>query len=261
MTHPTRSPAPDGPGPSSHALAGEVHSLWESGQLPRVKPTIPAALPHLACAPPLRAGPDRLLALFKRFLQRLSPEQREDLIAWAQHECPQPLQVGTVCSGTDMPLLCWGAFARALREDCGVCFSVQACFAAEIDPKKRDFLKRMFPELQLLIESSSLLCDSEAPNLMDPEQKCAPVPSPHHLPQHTARPQQPQQQHDTSAAAAAQKGDHQQHTARPQQPQQQRRRATHQPQQQRSSSAEGRPQSAYSTKVSYSMRPQKPAGL
>jgi site-specific DNA-cytosine methylase len=26
-----------------------------------------------------------------------------------------------------------------------------------------------------------LLCDSEAPNLMDPEQKCAPVPSPHHL--------------------------------------------------------------------------------
>ncbi|CAE7458520.1 ZMET5 [Symbiodinium microadriaticum] len=61
------------------------------------------------------------------------------------------LRVGTMCSGTDAPVLVARALERALRPH-GSELSFQHAFSVEYDVKKQEFLKANFPECPLLFK-------------------------------------------------------------------------------------------------------------
>jgi len=85
---------------------------------------------------PIPPGPDHLKCLARRFLDRLTGEQLRDLAAWCGQQ-QSVLQVGTLCSGTECPVLAWSAWVEALQEKLGVSPSWRQAMAAECDEKKQ----------------------------------------------------------------------------------------------------------------------------
>eukprot|EP00930_Biecheleria_cincta_P045118 TRINITY_DN31098_c0_g1_i1.p1 TRINITY_DN31098_c0_g1~~TRINITY_DN31098_c0_g1_i1.p1 ORF type:complete len:2041 (-),score=461.67 TRINITY_DN31098_c0_g1_i1:392-6514(-) len=64
----------------------------------------------------------------------------------------QVLRVGTMCSGTDAPVLVARALQRALSTCSSSQLSFEHAFSVEFDPHKQEFLKANFPENPLLFK-------------------------------------------------------------------------------------------------------------
>ena len=97
--------------------AEDIFKQWQRGHLPPVEPVVPVPV-EATLGVPLPVGLGYLQRLFRRFLCRVSPSDRSHPMNYCLHDLCV-LWVGTVCSGTDGPLLCWRAFADTLRADLG----------------------------------------------------------------------------------------------------------------------------------------------
>lgn len=116
----------------------------------------PQPLPHHKDAEPIPAGPGRLEATAKRFLNRLRSEELKDLHAWLACVLQGSLDMGSVCSGTDSPVLAWHAFAAAAEDVLGARLLVNHRYAAERNPAKQEFLRAAFPNLTIFQDATKL---------------------------------------------------------------------------------------------------------
>eukprot|EP00913_Durusdinium_trenchii_P031690 g29676.t1 len=66
----------------------------------------------------------------------------------------QVLRIGTMCSGTDAPVLVARALERALKHE-GSEMAIQHAFSVEFDAAKQEFLKANFPECPLLFRDAT----------------------------------------------------------------------------------------------------------
>ncbi len=113
--------------------------------------------------PPGRAGAGYLRDLFKFFMRRSTSAELADLAAWLTHECPNPLRIGTVCSGSDSPLLVLKAFESAAAEELGASsFRVQHEFSCERLQPKASFIMQMFPECQRVFRDAEEMASPSA---------------------------------------------------------------------------------------------------
>lgn len=152
----------------------DATTLWEAGTLPRCHPQKPHPLAHHATSGPLAAQPDFLTALFKRFLARLTDAERADLCAWVTIELRGVINIGTVCSGTDAPVLVWLALRQALHEACGVTLIVQHSFSCEKDERKQRFIRSVFPDVPRLYEDCCELGEAEAADVITGKRQAVP---------------------------------------------------------------------------------------
>jgi hypothetical protein len=120
-----------------------ARDLWLRGDLPKVQLIKPAPLPQSLSDEPLLPGPRYLENLFSRFLDRIPVDRRQDLDAWITHDLKGEISLGTVCSGTDSPVLVWDGFTKALAVF-GIKLHVHHAFSAEKHVGKQRFLKRMY---------------------------------------------------------------------------------------------------------------------
>lgn len=126
--------------------------IWDMNDVPRPKPC------HTHChEPPIPPGPDHLKQLAHRFLSRLTEEQLRDIAAWCgQQKSETAIQVGSLCSGTECPVLAWSAWMEALQERLGVSPSWCHAMSAESDEKKQDFLLMMMPGVKIFTDACNL---------------------------------------------------------------------------------------------------------
>lgn len=62
----------------------------------------------------------------------------------AEHLGDRKLRVGTMCSGTESPLLALGMISRSMKETYGVTIEVEHLFSCEIEPFKQAYIERNF---------------------------------------------------------------------------------------------------------------------
>lgn len=133
-----------------------------------------------ALQPCLLPGAGYLRSLAHRFLQRCGPAKCGQLAAVAQH-FPGGLRVGTCCSGTDSPLMCWDAICEAIRENGLGDVRVRAVFASEKDKRKREFLSHMRPRSTHIFEDTVLLGEGIGIDLASGKRVPCAIPSVHIL--------------------------------------------------------------------------------
>ena len=113
--------------------------------------------------PPLVPDAHMLVTFMRRLLDRLSETELVSLKSWCQAGCfvgapgagraaaSSNISIGTMCSGTDSPVLTLEAFcqaANAMWPDLSVdCKHLWSC---EKDPAKQTFLRDMFSSAHLL---------------------------------------------------------------------------------------------------------------
>ena len=93
----------------------------------------------------------------------MSPSDRSHLKKYCLHDL-RVLRVGTACSGTDGPLLCWRAFADTHRADLGESFVVSHELSSEKEKCKQDFIMKAFPQTPAIFEDC---CDLPCDTAMD----------------------------------------------------------------------------------------------
>ena len=91
-------------------------------------------------------GQERMIIFFSRMFDRLTPLEIASLSRWLRRTS---LQLGTVCSGTDCPVLVCQAMRVALLRR-GLTLHFEHCYSCELNPEKRAFLQRHFRDLQHL---------------------------------------------------------------------------------------------------------------
>ena len=143
-------------------------------QIPKVDIERPCPKPAYRADPPLAPGASYLSQLFERFLGRCEAAERADLASWVVNELHGQIRVGSICSGTDVPVLVWRAFAVALQCELHVELEVVHLFSAEQDKGKRQFLEVMFPENKLMFGDARELGGSSARDCLSGEDQ--PVP-------------------------------------------------------------------------------------
>jgi site-specific DNA-cytosine methylase len=143
-------------------------------QIPKVDFERPSPLPAHQGNPPLAPGASYLSELFVRFLRRCTTAERADLASWVVNDLSGKIRVGSICSGTDVPVLAWQAFAVALRQELRVGLQVVHMFSAEKHTGKRRFLEVMFPENKLLFGDACELGNSSAYDCLSGERKQVP---------------------------------------------------------------------------------------
>ncbi|RPA73956.1 hypothetical protein BJ508DRAFT_333534 [Ascobolus immersus RN42] len=62
----------------------------------------------------------------------------------SEHLGSRKLRVGTMCSGTESPLLALGMITRSMKEQYGVTIEVEHLFSCEIEPFKQAYIERNF---------------------------------------------------------------------------------------------------------------------
>ena len=92
----------------SGAMAGDIR-----------KPIVPER-PKLSrqamnTSTPFSAGAERLTDMAVGFLNRLDARQKAELRTFLSDAMGSRIRIGTACSGTDAPVLAWGAFAAGCR--------------------------------------------------------------------------------------------------------------------------------------------------
>ena len=135
-----------------------VHKMNRQGQQQlHVFPDASEPLPHHVADAALPPGPSYYKLLFERFLGRVSAEQRADISAWIVHAKRGELDVATICSGTDVPLLVYGGFAEAARAVLGVEVRIVPKFSCEKVKPKQTFLRHAFGDLTVLFKDAKQL--------------------------------------------------------------------------------------------------------
>lgn len=130
-----------GPFPAHMA---DLQDLWRQGKLRQCSPERPTPLSGSASAPALPASADYLNALFKRFIGRLTATERRDLKVWIEDGLSHELDLGTMCSGTDGPVLVWQAFGHVAEHLLGARLRIKHHFSCEKKPAKQQFIMQMF---------------------------------------------------------------------------------------------------------------------
>lgn len=110
------------------------------------------------CKPP-RYGPQCIeqfaSALIQNTTGRVKSLGRQWLVS-------KPLTIGTMCSGSDSPILVarsiCSAFNREMPND-QQCAEAQHLFSVEMNQKKQHFIRQMFPELPRLYENTASMAD------------------------------------------------------------------------------------------------------
>jgi len=139
--------------------------MWGRGELDQVTPI--TAAPSLANSAdkPLPVGEQRLRLLFRRFFHRGGEEVRKAVSTWVARRLGGRWEIGTICSGTEGPVLVWRAFQEALAE-LDIPLELQARFSTEIDDAKRKFLRKVLPDLQALYRDAAELRFPRATNVV-----------------------------------------------------------------------------------------------
>lgn len=127
-----------------------AQKLWSSGRLPKHVAEKPTPSPGRMHEPPPSLGERYFHELFELFFIRLGSARIMDIAAWFQHEAPHPLQLASICSGTDIPTVIWQAFVDVLDHTTGAVARVQHVFSAEKDSSKQRFLRKVHPALDVL---------------------------------------------------------------------------------------------------------------
>ena len=81
---------------------------------------------------PLKWGPDMLTALARRMLKNLSPDMREDVIAFFTKEDVSQWNWSSACSGSESPHWAYEALLLVLAEE-GVIGQFKHVFSAELE--------------------------------------------------------------------------------------------------------------------------------
>ena len=121
----------------------DYHELWSQGKLDDI--VVMDLRPSAAALadPALPCGPFHLEHLYRRFFTRLDTDERQAIACWARgfngHFC-----LNTACSGTELPVLSWRAFARVVSVDLQVPFEINSGFASEIVPEKQRLIRAVF---------------------------------------------------------------------------------------------------------------------
>ena len=99
-------------------------------------------------------GPRRLEKLAAVFLNTLSPGELSRFVASIEqhHEWP----IGTICSGSESPLLAWHGLAAAVAAKTGARLNVQHRFSCEISEEKRKWIAALFPDSLIFIDALEL---------------------------------------------------------------------------------------------------------
>ena len=143
--------------------ANSIKQRWLEGRLPEVAVVVPEPVGPLDDALPV--GPLHLHHLVRRFLSRLSPDDRYGVAEYCKENLPR-LNVATACSGTDGPLLCWAAITEVLKADMGIDISLNHVFSCESMTAKQQFIQRCFPHLKVIYKDALQLPESSAQDVL-----------------------------------------------------------------------------------------------
>ena len=86
---------------------------------------------------------------------------KEFVAAVRRLERRRPLRVGTVCSGTEAPILAFGQIAQAVKEAHDISLRMEHVFSCEIEPFKQAYIERNF-QPPLLFRDIRELCQGSA---------------------------------------------------------------------------------------------------
>eukprot|EP00435_Cladocopium_sp_Y103_P030803 s1198_g7.t1 len=123
-------------------------------------------------------APRSLLEMTRCMLEKLKALQKTSSDMCDEH-LPKPLlqkqvlRIGTMCSGTDAPVLVARALERALKPE-GSQLAFDHVFSVEFDSKKQEFLKANFPECPLLFRDCTQMGRKRALEVLS--KKPQPVP-------------------------------------------------------------------------------------
>lgn len=109
-----------------------------------------------------RPSSHRLQDVAAWYMQRLAPAQRDQMIEAVAAACKErrPLRVGSMCSGTDSPIVVLKSLEKALQGQ----LVVEHTFSCEYDKRKRAWIKDNFPDLKILFGDVNELKDGIARN-------------------------------------------------------------------------------------------------
>jgi len=109
----------------------------------------------------------RLVHVADWYMQRLAPAQRQQMKQAVAAACKdkRPLRVGSMCSGTDSPIVVLKALEKALQGQ----LVIEHTFSCEYDKKKRAWIKDNFPGLKILFGDVNELKDGIATNHLTTE--------------------------------------------------------------------------------------------
>ena len=112
-------------------------------------------------------GPHMLQRFAERLLQRLDSTERKSVQSWlARHPC----RLGTMCSGTDAPVLAVQALRAAVAStdtggDAGHASRFEHVFSVERNINKQQFIDLLYPDVQHIFTNTlSMTCaDAQEP--------------------------------------------------------------------------------------------------
>ena len=113
--------------------------------------------------PAIPPGPDHLRLLALRFIGRRPIPIRNDMSAWRRKNTGECFNLGTLCSGTELPILAFVAWAAALEERVGAGPRWFHSMGAECNTKKQELILTMFPSLHTLTNVHDLSAASAPP--------------------------------------------------------------------------------------------------
>ncbi len=106
----------------------------------------PSSLEDQDSSIPIPPGQDYLLGLLHRFVARSAEADVAALQSWLASTVRGSLTVGTICSGSDSPLLCFEALGSIAETDWGIAFRISHEFACEHAESKAAFLQELWPD-------------------------------------------------------------------------------------------------------------------
>mmetsp|Transcript_43589 Transcript_43589/g.81366 ORF Transcript_43589/g.81366 Transcript_43589/m.81366 type:complete len:449 (+) Transcript_43589:68-1414(+) len=106
------------------------------------------------------------------FVQKLPMHQRKQLAEAVSSAASEgrPLRVGTMCSGTDSPVVVFNKLSKALRG-----LNIEHTFSCEYNPAKQEWIKANFPNLEYLFGDVNELKTGFAFNHVDGEKVRVPA--------------------------------------------------------------------------------------
>ena len=105
-------------------------------------------------------GEEQLVQWIAEALQRLPSSTQVEMAEYFQNADAKRVSIGTVCSGTDAPVLVAHSFAKAVKQMFSINLVVDHRFSCESNKKKQRFLMQMFGEgdIQLRMVLSDASC-------------------------------------------------------------------------------------------------------
>ena len=113
----------------SHMSQADPRQAWVNGDVPEIAPECPVPSSRCEAAPAVRPGPTRLVELMQRFIERSGLVSAHLIAQWIRGF--GEYKVATMCSGTDMPIICWQALTAAIRKTCDTDITVTHSFSSE----------------------------------------------------------------------------------------------------------------------------------